>query len=911
MLSRSFKYHRPRALLCCDGRCPNCLVEVDGIPNVRACTAPLREGQRVRSQNAWPSLAFDVLAITDRLDRLLPIGFYYKTFYRPRRLWPLYEKVLRRVAGLGRVDITARPDLAPRTRHLHCDVAVVGGGPAGCIAALEAAAAGARVVLVDDQPALGGHLRSRSLPVHGDARIEGLSGTRAAQRLGELIAEQPGIETLIAATVFGIYEGTLLGVNQGQTVARIRAKRIVIATGAHERPALFDGNDRPGIMLGTAVLRLARLHGVRSGHQVVAIVDDGYGWSIVAELVAARVALTAVIDIGSGLPTPELPPGIEVIRGAAILEGTGSRRVTGLRIRVGAAERLVPCDAVAVSLRPEPATGLIAQDGGERRYDDRIGEFVAARLSDAVSVAGDVEGIHDDAHTMASGALAGLEAAVAIGLGTQDAIAAARTHRAACRASALARHGRPVALDAPGGRKQFVCLCEDVTVKEIAQGIEEGFEDLETLKRYSTLTMGPCQGKMCQGLATRLRATLTGETLAAAKLTTARPPFQPVSLAALAGPHLEPVRRTAMHGRHAALTDRWIDMGDWKRPHIYTSVEEECRAVRERVAIIDVSTLGKLEVAGADAGSFLDWLHPNRFSDLKIGRVRYRAMCDDAGIVLDDGTVARLGDTRFFLSTTTGTIDAMEQWLTWWLAGTDRDARVTNVTAQYAAVNLAGPRSREVLERLTETDVSKAALPYLAATEAPVAGVPAIILRIGFVGELSYEIHVPSDFGGYLWDQLTAAGADLGITPFGVEAQRVLRLEKQHAIVGQDTDGLSNPVESGMSWLVKADKDDFVGREAIAAVTARGPQQMLVGFELPERTVPEEGAAVIRDGRLVGRVTSSKWSPYLGKTIGMVSIPIEQAADGSEIEIRLPVGTVRARVATKPFYDPAGLRLRM
>ena len=324
-----------------------------------------------------------------------------------------------------------------------------------------------------------------------------------------------------------------------------------------------------------------------------------------------------------------------------------------------------------------------------------------------------------------------------------------------------------------------------------------------------------------------------------------------------------------------------------------------------------MSTLGKLDVSGADAGAFLDWLHPNRFSDLKVGRVRYRAMCDDAGIVLDDGTVARLAPDRFFLSTTTGTIDAMEQWLTWWLAGTSRDVRVTNVTAQYAAVNLAGPKSREVLARLTGVDISKEALPYLAAAQAPVAGVPAILLRIGFVGELSYEIHVPADYGAYLWDQLAAAGADLGIAPFGVEAQRVLRLEKQHAIVGQDTDGLSNPLEAGMSWLVKADKPDFVGREAIAAVAARGPRQALVGFEHPGERVPEEGAAVIRDGVLIGRVTSSKWSPYLGKTIGMVSIPVDQAAEGASIEIRLPSGTVRAQVTTKPFYDPSGARLRM
>jgi sarcosine oxidase subunit alpha len=462
-----------------------------------------------------------------------------------------------------------------------------------------------------------------------------------------------------------------------------------------------------------------------------------------------------------------------------------------------------------------------------------------------------------------------------------------------------------------------------VTTKELAAGIAEGFSDPETLKRYSTVTMGPCQGKMCHGLLAAAQAELTG-TSDTPRLTTARPPFQPVTLAALAGPHLAPVRRTAMHERHASLGARWVDMGDWKRPFAYGEVADEVRAVRQAAGIIDVSTLGKLELMGPDSGPFLDWLHPNRFSDLRVGRVRYRAMLDDAGIVLDDGTVARLGDERFFVSTTTGNVDAVDQWLRWWLAGSDRDVAVANVTSHYAAVNLAGPRARDILVRLTDVDVSREAFPYLTAREGTVAGVPAIVLRLGFVGEVGFEIHVPADHGAHLWDALMDAGRDAGLRPFGVEAQRVLRLEKLHPIVGQDTDALSDPAAAGMGWLVKSDKPDFIGRDALLRLdTAPGgdvppgtdvDRPVLTGFAMEGTAIPAEGSAVVADGRPIGRVTSSKWSPTLGRPIGLAWVARGHAADGAPLTIRLGADThgasAPAVVRTRPFYDPDGERQR-
>ncbi|MGH7267421.1 MAG: glycine cleavage T C-terminal barrel domain-containing protein, partial [Candidatus Rokuibacteriota bacterium] len=462
------------------------------------------------------------------------------------------------------------------------------------------------------------------------------------------------------------------------------------------------------------------------------------------------------------------------------------------------------------------------------------------------------------------------------------------------------------------GAKKFVCLCEDVTEKDLRQAIAEGFDHLETLKRYTTVTMGPCQGKMCHRPAIDLCAALTGRTVEETGTTTARPPAVPVPLGALAARLHEPVKLTPMHGRHVALGATPMDMGAWKRPLVYSTVGEECRAVHEAVALIDVSTLGKLEVRGGDAAPFLDWLHPGRFSDLEPGRIRYRILCDDAGIILDDGTVARVGDDHFLVTTTTGGVDGIEQWLTWWLAGSGKCAHVVNLTGALGAINVAGPRARELLAPLTDLDLSAAAFPYLGARPGSVAGVPSLLLRIGFVGELGYEIHFPADYGAFLWDTLMEAGAPLGVRPFGVEAQRVLRLEKQHVIVTHDTDALTNPFEADLAWTVKLDKADFVGRDALRRAHAREPRQRLVGFTLAgDGPLPGEGAAVVADGRPIGRVTSSKWSPHLGRAIGMAWLPPPLARDGGSFEVRVDGGTRTATVVTRAFHDPAGARLRM
>ena len=920
ILSRSFKYHRPRGLLCGAGRCASCLVQVDGVPNVRACMEPVRPGMVVRAQPAWPSLEWDVFAVFDRLHRLLPVGFYYKTFIHPLRLWPAYEYVLKHLAGLGEIACPEEPPGDYEREHVFADVAVAGGGPAGMAAALEAARAGARVVLVDDQPVLGGGLLVRTRPI-ADGEFRGRGGFQVAAALAAEVAAEARIRLLPEATAFGLYEDGLVGVLQRRRFVKLRARQVVVATGGFEHPLVFQANDLPGVMLGSAAQRLVALYGVRPGTTAVVAAADDRGLEVALDLVGAGVGLAAVLDARPATPDSSAAAalrqaGIAIANGRTVLEARGPGRVRGAVIGGAARDegaQEVACDLICLATGFEPAAGLLGQAGGRLRPDG-WGRLVPATLPPGVRAAGQVTGVEGLDAVLASGRLAGAEAALALGGGR---VAARVAELREALAAATRTPGARVSIaSAPrAGAKKFVCFCEDVTEKDLRQAVAEGFDHIETLKRYTTVTMGPCQGKMCHRASIDLCAVLTGRTVEETGTTTARPPAVPVPLGALAARHADPVKLTPMHERHAALGARPMDMGVWKRPLVYSTVEEECRAVHEAVALIDVSTLGKLEVTGADAAAFLDWLHPGRFSDLEPGRIRYRILCDDAGIILDDGTVARLGGDRFLVTTTTGGVDGIEQWCTWWLAGSGKCAHVVNVTGALAAVNVAGPRARDLLGPLTDLDLSPAAFPYLAARQGRVAGVPSLLLRIGFVGELGYEVHFPADYGVHVWDALMEAGRPIGITPFGVEAQRVLRLEKQHVIVSHDTDALTNPLETDLAWTVKLDKPDFVGRDALRGVQARGAQQRLVGFTLGgSGPLPGEGAAVVADGRPIGRVTSSKWSPYLGQAIGMAWLPVDLARDGVTFQVRLDDhgGTTRpATVVTRPFHDPDGARLRM
>lgn len=830
IFTRSFKYHRPRGLLCCSGHCPNCLMNVDGIPNVRTCITPARAGMAIKHQNARPSLDFDYLSIAQRFDWMMPVGWYYKTFKNPR-MWHLAETQIRKVAGLGDAPQPDAPAAVYEHSHLQAAVAVIGGGEAGFQAAREAASRGESVIVVDDQP-------------HSEP-------------------SERNITLLARSYCFGLYEGNLLGVLQSEPHAKarerlvhIRAKRIIVATGAYEAPLTFRNNDLPGIMLSSAVWRLIHRHGIRPGNRAVIILNHPGNSNIAAELRNGGIAVVA-----------NVPPG-------DVLEATGSKHVTGLRTKRGSFD----CDLVVMCGHRIPDAGLLSQAGARLEWSARAGAFVPVEFPPNVTAVGDVLGVDLTA---------------------------------------------PALIPAPPdttNKRTFVCLCNDVTTEDLCDGVREGFDHIELLKRYTTTTMGPCQGRMCQLQAIGICARETGRTIPETGVTTSRPPNPGVTLGALGGARHHPVRRTPMHYQHEDLGAVWMDMGDWKRPRYYKSsgaqterdcVQQEYQAVRQAVGVIDVSTLGKLSLTGRDGAKLLDKVYTNRFSDLKPGRVRYAVLCDEAGIMLDDGTISRQGENEFFITTTTGNLDFVEQWLEWWLAGAGWEVQVNNLTSALAAVNLAGPKARDVLTKLTACDLSTQAFPYMACRSADVAGVSALLMRIGFVGETGWEIHYPAESGEHLWSALMDAGRPLGIRPFGVEAQRLLRLEKRHVIVGVDTDALTNPYDAGMSWVVKHDKDDFIGKFALGKLAGAVSQQSLIGFIMSANELPDDGAAILVNGALAGRVTSARYSPAQQKVIGLGWVTAGAAAEGAGIEVRVGGSPAKATVTRQVFYDPDGARLKM
>ena len=938
IFSRSFKYHRPRGLLCSAGRCPNCMVNVNGEPNVRACMTPVEEGQEIKGQNAWPSVERDVLSAIGLFDALMPVGFYYKSMIRPRALWPAYEAVIRRIAGLGEIDIDTVPDHTYEKEYRHTDVIVIGGGPAGLAAALEAARTGASVILVDDQQALGGHLRTTMHPQNEDERedtkadssvvdsqFKDLTGPEISRAFADEVRAQPNIEVFLNATAFGYYEDALVGIIQGKRMIQTRTQQAIIATGRFEHPLIFRNNDLPGVMLGSGIQRLVYLDQVIPGTHALVVTTNNFGLTVAADLLQAGVTIEAVVDARSVLPdTPELKilkqHNVMILTAHTISEAIGNRHVTAAVIIeldeqqqiIPGTERRISCDLIALSTGFQPAAALVYQSGGKMVYDPSSGSLVPKTLPPAVHVAGDIAGTHELETQILEGRVVGLQAAIDLGIGNNDTIS--RQAHLDSTLDAL----RPPSTSSPNlvtiphkNKKKFVCLCEDLTEKDICDAIDEGYNHVETLKRYSTLSMGPCQGRMCSMAAIHLCARETGRSIAETGTTTSRPPVQPVSFGALAGSIEEPVKYTPLHHTHVALGAEQLVMGQWMRPRIYTDMTKEYRAVRDHVGLIDVSTLGKLDVKGKDAGALLDKVYTNRFKSLKPGRVRYGVMCDESGIIMDDGTVTKLTDDHFFITTTSGNVEFVREWLEWWTAGSDMDVSVTNVTSGYAALNLAGPHAREVLSTLTDTDLSTETFPYMAAPQGRIADIPALMLRIGFVGEMGYEIHVPAEYGTALWNGIMEAGQSYGIAPFGVDTQRLLRLEKKHVIIGQDTDALSNPLEADMSWIVHFKKRDFIGKAALQRIQQRGLQNKLVGFIMNEEARVEDGCSIVQNGQSVGRVTSFRYSPTVDSGIGMAWVPQAMGADSTPLLIHTATGNASASVHNQPFYDPDSVKLKI
>jgi sarcosine oxidase subunit alpha len=904
VFSRSMKYHRPRGLLTASCHDPGCMVQAGDEPNVRAAHRLVSPGMAVTSQNAWPSLRFDLKAVNRFAAPFLTAGFYYKTFMRPRLAWPAYEGVLRRFVSGGQVSPDT-PASRPAKRHLHPDVLVAGGGPAGMAAAVAAARGGASVLLVEEEHQLGGHLRWGT-----EAELAFLAG------LAGQVAAEPGIEVLTDAVVLGRYDGNWLAVAErrgtaggaeAERLARVRAKALVAAPGLIERPYVFAGNDLPGVMLSTAVRRLINLYAVRPGERAVVLTANPDGDAAVADLKRAGVEVVRVEDARLG---------------GDVVAASGRGGLRSVQVADGTR---VSCDLLVIAAGWTAPASLVTMSGGGAVYDGRAARFFpdTSRLPPDLLVTGGIAG---------DGSLAELTSH-ATAVGREAARRAAATGRARLLATPARRDsvpppgGEPAAIPAlpvaahpelfTGRTNGFVDFSEDVTAKDLRGAVAEGYDSAELAKRFTTAAMGPLQGKLESVNTAAVIAAATGASIAETGTTTWRPPYVPVSLGALAGPAFQPVRYSPMQSWHAAHGAAPLVAGAWIRPDHYGDPAAEARNVRDRVGIIDVTPIGKLDLRGPDVPRLLNLLYVNKWSKLPIGRVRYGVMCADDGVVLDDGVTGRLGEEHYLMSTTSSGAAAVWEWAENWLQTEHPDwaVHVTPVTTAYASMNVAGPQARRLMERVAEgVDLANEAFPYMHVRTGRIAGVDGCVLwRIGFTGELSYELHVPAGYGLHVWETLLAAGEDLGAAAFGVEAQRILRLEKGHLIVGQDTDGLTRGFSAGLDWAIKLDKDDFVGKPELAWQLAEASGPRLVGLQpMDDSVVPGEASLIMDGGHVAGRITSSRMSPALGRPVCLAQVEARLASPGSEVTVRLPSGRlISARVMEQHAHvDPEGARQR-
>ncbi len=943
LMGRSFKYHRPRGLLSAGSEEPNALVELrEGAhrePNTRATMIELFEGLCARSQNRWPSLRCDVGAVNSLLSPLFVAGFYYKTFMWPAGFWEkLYEPAIRRAAGLGRASLEADPD-AYETAHAFCDLLVIGGGAAGLAAALTAGRAGARVILCDEDFLPGGRLNGERL------EIEGESGALWAARVADELRSLPEARLMTRTTVFGLYDGNTFGALERvsdhlprpeghrprQRLWKIVARRTVLAAGALERSIVFGGNDRPGVMLAAAVRTYLNRFRVAPGRHVALFTTCDDGWKTAFDLLRAGIDVPLIIearhDAPSALAAEARRQGVEVMLGARVLRARGCRSVEGVEVREeGGRIRRLRADTLALAGGWSPNVALSTHLGGRPRWSEALGAYVPGDLPRGMIAVGAAAGELSLSGALSRGVEAGREVAREAGFeaGLEQ-----------WRAEDEPVGAAPLWFVAGCRGKAFVDYQHDVTMDDITLAAREGFRSAEHLKRYTTLGMGTDQGRTSQLNGHALLAALTQRELTDLGTIASRPPYTPVAIGALAGrargSEFRPCRHTPSHAWARERGAVFVDAGEWRRARWFplagetdgrVTVAREVTAVRSGVGICDVSTLGKIDVQGADAGAFLDRIYANRVATLAVGRARYGLMLREDGMVLDDGTVARLSECHYLLSTSTAHAGRVMQHLMHarQVLWPELDVQLTPVSEQWAQYAIAGPASRALLSTLCgeALDLSNAAFPFLACAQILWRGVCARVFRISFSGELAYELAVPSRYGDCTIRALMAAGEPGGVVPYGTEALSVMRIEKGH-VAGAEINGTTTARDLGLECLVSTQKD-FIGSVLAArpGLTA-ADRPVLVGLK------PRESGARLAAGahllpvgapatlsRDEGFVSSAAFSPTLGHWIGLGFLSRGRARLGERIRAYDPLRGEDAivEVASAVFYDPAGERVK-
>ncbi len=927
VFGRSLKYHRPRGLYSLDGECSNTCMAVDGIPNVRAENTPAKNGMLVAAQNVQGSADFDWMGFMDKLDWLMPAGFYYRTLHKPARLWPFALKQVRKVAGLGQIP----PDFRMKGRYAEiyptADVCVIGGGAAGMNAALAAAETGLRVVLLEARPWLGGCF---------DYRVSSYDGEKALyQRARELAAQ---VETAANIRVFkhaanvGLYNNNLVTAFQvgqeggafDERYIEIRATGVVVATGCIERPLLFDNNERPGVMQIGCAHRLARTYGLLPGKRAVFSVGHDLGLEAAVDLHDLGVQVACVADIREDGQDPDLMMAlaerrVPFLKGWVATKAHGGKQVKKVTLRTieGSIKRQFECDLLVASAGLTPLTGPLTLAQARLRFDAHTGYFLPTELPAKMHAAGSLTGRNHPLAIEASGRLAGLRAAADCGADTAEAIAAAMA-----RLNQLPGPERGTKLvTAPvKGRKSFICFDEDTTVKNIKQAIDMGFDVPELIKRFTSAGTGPGQGGIPGHnlpLFTARYQALTGATPVP---TTSRAPLVPTLVATYAGAHHDMCKRTALDELQQRDGGVFRRIGVWQRARYFSedfSCREEVLNVRNNVGMLDGSTLGKFRLHGPDALKALQRVYVGNMAKMTPGKIKYSAMCNEDGCVIDDGVVVKIAENDYYFTTSTVRAGETAEWIRYHTRYDGWDYHIVNLTDAVGVINLSGPNARKVLQKVVDADLSNEAFPFGGYREFTIQGViPVRAMRLGFVGELSYELHAPSSYMVALWQMVAAAGKEFGIRNFGVEAQNVLRMEKCHIILGVESEQRTNLLDLGLGFLWDRHTSDTrtVGTVALRQAEADPTRFRLVGIEMddPQRA-PRDGSIIV-DTRIRGYVCTARRSFTLNRSVGMALVEADLAAGGTRLEIfedECNGQRLAARVVPMPFYDPPGNRMRM
>ncbi|MGD9215488.1 MAG: 2Fe-2S iron-sulfur cluster-binding protein [Desulfobacteraceae bacterium] len=925
VFARSLKYHRPRGLYSLDGECSNTCMDVNGVPNVRTENTLLEDGIVVKAQNVVGSADFDWMAFMDKLDWMMPAGFYYKTMHKPAAVWPLAIKQIRKAAGLGVISSDHEMKGHYDELYLTAEVTVIGAGAAGMAAALAAAESGLRVILLEARPHLGGCFDYRA-STDGD----GIPLYQKARQLARKVDQTDNIRVFRHTAMVGAYSNNLITAFQvgrqddpfTERYIEIRSGSVVVATGCIERPLLFDNNERPGVMQVGCAQRLARTYGLLPGKEAVFSVGHDLGLEAAIDLFDLGLKINCVADIREDGQNPELllalaQRKIPVLKGWVAAKAHGGKQVHKVTLSTveGTVKRHLPCDLLVASAGLTPVTGPFILAQAKMGFDRLTGYFLPVELPEKMFPAGRLTGINDAAAIEASGCLAGLKAAMAAGADMAAALEAAEKAAAALPGP---ERGCKLVTAPVKGRKSFICFDEDATVKSVKQAIDQGFDIPELVKRFAGVGLGPGQSGI-PGHNLPLFVAKYTAAIHTPKPTTVRPPLVPTFLATYAGYNHHMFKRTALHHCQKAEGGIFRNIGVWQRARYFSedfTCKQEILNVRNNVGMLDGSTLGKLRIHGPDALKALQRVYVSDMGQVKAGRIKYSAMCNDDGCVIDDGVVVKLGENDYYFTTSTGRAGQTVEWIRYHTRFDNWDFHLVNLTDAMGVINLSGPNARKVLAKVVDIDLSNEAFPFSGYREFSIREtVPVRAMRLGFVGELSYELHVPSSYMQSVWEMLKSAGAELGIRNFGVEAQNVLRMEKGHIILGQESEQRTNLLDVGLGFLWDRSKTDAktVGAVALRQAEKDTGRLKLVGIRMEDDNRPARDGALIVDTMVRGYVATMRKSFTTGQAVGMALVESQLSETGTRLEIfEDECNGVRlyARVVEMPFYDPLDQRMK-